>query len=125
MGRSGWIRHWQVMDPVLAIKQDLAWPLIAYLGYNKPSIVAVLEFPKICNVLTLPFSWSQVCKKGPPPTQCFLSQFWCPYSKKCDFKIISLGPREKWPKKAFLTPQKSHLGKASKKHCQRHNGPMG
>ena len=24
MGRSGWIRHWQVMDPILVIKQDLA-----------------------------------------------------------------------------------------------------
>ena len=27
-------------------------------------------------------------EKSPPPTQCFLSQFWCPNSKKCDFEII-------------------------------------
>ena len=29
-----------------------------------------------------------------------LSQFWCPNSKKCDFEIISLDPREKWQKMA-------------------------
>ena len=35
------------------------------------------------------FQLIQGLKKGPPPTQCFLSQFWCPNSKKCGFEIIS------------------------------------
>ena len=34
-------------------------------------------------------------KKGPPPTQYFLSQFWSPNSKKYDFEITSLSPQEK------------------------------
>ena len=69
--------------PMLVIFFDFNWNFNGKMANNY-----FLAIKCSRSVLTLPFRWTQVQKKGPGPNQFFLSLFWCPISKNVDFQNI-------------------------------------